>query len=272
MPAKRRRSESGGDAPSLAPGTNPYLTFYTESVASFPPDMDRLFDPALDDERREELDAAVCAVLNEDVVATYAWAVPDERALRVIAHFGPILEIGAGSGYWAALLRDRGVDTIAADLHTGGAAKGAHKPWTTVLRKGPELCAAHADRALLLVYPDDFEESADSLALSCLESYAGSTVIHVGELFGGARGDNVWGRSSADDFQVRLAELYHKVLEVPLPSWPYSRDALSVWRRTPICITDDGHYGFVPAAEELRPEVACASLRHLLAAPRAPTR
>lgn len=56
-----------------------------------------------------------------------------------------------------------------------------------------------------------------------------------------------------------------QVLEVPLPSWPFSKDALTVWRRKRPCITDDGVFGFVPAEEELRPAVACAALEHLLA-------
>jgi hypothetical protein len=28
----------------------------------------------------------------------FSWAIPDERALRVLHHFSPIVEIGAGSG------------------------------------------------------------------------------------------------------------------------------------------------------------------------------
>lgn len=52
---------------------------------------------------------------------------------------------------------------------------------------------------------------------------------------------------------------------MPLPSWPFSKDALTVWRRKRPCITDDGVFGFVPAEEELRPAVACAALEHLLA-------
>ncbi|CAM9829753.1 unnamed protein product [Choristocarpus tenellus] len=49
----------------------------------------------------------------------YAWAIPDERALRIIGHFGPIVEVGCGLGYWARLLRDRGVDVTAYDRNGG---------------------------------------------------------------------------------------------------------------------------------------------------------
>lgn len=164
---KRARGSANGAAPvyQLARGANPYLEYHARSMATLPADVGRLFDPALDDERRDELDAAVCAVLTEDVIEQYAWAVPDERALRAIAHFGPILEIGGGSGYWAACLRDRGVDVLVADLHTGGGGRRAVRAWTEVVRAGPALCKQHASRSLLLVYPDDFERSAESVAL-----------------------------------------------------------------------------------------------------------
>ena len=38
------------------------------------------------------------------------------------------------------------------------------------------------------------------------------------------------GRTSSSDFQVHLATIFHKVVHVPLPSWPCSRDYLTVWR------------------------------------------
>ncbi|GJP35479.1 hypothetical protein CLOM_g19996 [Closterium sp. NIES-68] len=48
----------------------------------------------------------------------YAWAVPTEAALAAIksaAGEEGIVEVGAGTGYWAALLRRRGVDVAAYD-------------------------------------------------------------------------------------------------------------------------------------------------------------
>lgn len=42
------------------------------------------------------------------LVEKYAWAIPDERALKIIKHFSPIVEVGSGKGYWAAMLRKLG--------------------------------------------------------------------------------------------------------------------------------------------------------------------
>ena len=47
-----------------------------------------------------------------------------------------------------------------------------------------QILKDNADRTLMLCYPDDFELSEHSMALECLENYAGDTVIHIGELLG----------------------------------------------------------------------------------------
>ena len=46
----------------------------------------------------------------------FAWAVPNARALAIIAHFAPIVEVGSGTGYWAGELKARGVDINAYDI------------------------------------------------------------------------------------------------------------------------------------------------------------
>ena len=56
-------------------------------------------------------------VLGEPLCKKYAWAIPDERALQILASFSPLIEIGAGRGYWARLLRDQGVDILAFDKY-----------------------------------------------------------------------------------------------------------------------------------------------------------
>jgi hypothetical protein len=43
--------------------------------------------------------------------------------------------------------------------------------------------------------------------------------------------------------QVQLATTFHKVLQVPLPSWPCSQDSLTVWKRTTTLIADGAQFG-----------------------------
>ena len=40
-----------------------------------------------------------------DFVDKFAWGVLDERALKILDHFSPIVEIGAGSGAWSIYSR-----------------------------------------------------------------------------------------------------------------------------------------------------------------------
>src|SRR5687768_14809752 len=54
-------------------------------------------------------------VLRQRLFERYAHAIPTTQALRALLALGPILEIGAGAGYWARLLRDLGGDVIATE-------------------------------------------------------------------------------------------------------------------------------------------------------------
>lgn len=72
------------------------------------------------------------------------------------------------------------------------------------------------------------------------------------------------GRTSSQEFQVHLASVYHKVLQVPLPSWHSSIDTLTVWKRTKTSIMDNSIYAFIPVHERLDLVEVCPSTRFLL--------
>jgi len=234
--------------------------------------------------------------------ASFAWAVPDERALNIIAQYGPVVEVGAGLGYWARCLRERGVDVEAYDIlvspvqseendntveqskedqnskvldnaandDTGEELQSA---WTKVEEGGPEMLEkVDSSRALFLCYPDDFEQSEESMAEACLTNFTGDTVIHVGEWLGSsACRPNPWGRSSGEDFQLRLASTFHKVLQVPLPCWSAGADSLSVWKRTTTCIYEGEMFADIPPSERLNLTMVCPSTEHLAKFPIQPS-
>lgn len=63
--------------------------------------MDQIFDPDLNETRRQLLmDHLPISSQNK-----YAWAIPTTKCIELMFHFGPIVEIGAGKGYWGYLLR-----------------------------------------------------------------------------------------------------------------------------------------------------------------------
>src|SRR5262249_5941606 len=80
-------------------------------------------------------------------------------ALHAVAGVGPIVEMGAGTGYWTALLRRRGVDVVAYDRAPGvgcswnGDGAGGPVLHTRGLVGEPEALARHPRRSLLLVWP-----------------------------------------------------------------------------------------------------------------------
>lgn len=168
-------------------------------------------------------------VLGGPLCKKYAWAIPNSRALNILASFSPIVEIGAGKGYWASLLRAMGVDIVCFDKKE--ATKGN---WTAVLHGGPKVLKQQnmQNRTLFLCYPDD----SNGLAMKCLEAFQGEYLIHVGELVttgtlsGGSQAP--FGRTTGSDFSVELSARFHCLLTASLPRFPFSKDCITVWKRT----------------------------------------
>jgi hypothetical protein len=267
------------------------LETYKAVAASWPQDMGRLLSATLDVERRAEL-WELMAESGDRLRREYAWALPDERALRVLEAYAPLVEVGAGKGYWASLLHARGVDVQAFD------AKPPPKTYFNVQEGGPEVCEHLSDRSLFLCYPDDAcradlddsdsskneEEDPGSLALSCLRAYSGDAIIVVGESVcsGGtlSLAQAPWGRSCDSLFQVELAAAFHPVLVAALPRWPLSRDCIVVWLRTRVCPVvferesdddaseeDFSAWADIPESEQLDADCAAPCARHLLVKP-----
>src|SRR3954471_21819338 len=64
----------------------------------------------------------------------YSFAIPSNEVLAALRALGPLVEVGAGAGYWARLLRDLGADVVATDLELpadNGWLHGA-RPWTAI--------------------------------------------------------------------------------------------------------------------------------------------
>lgn len=119
------------------------------------------------------------AAVGEDLINKYSWATPDDRAIRIIRNFAPIVEIGCGkNGYWAKCLKKSGVDIVAFDksVDNGGQIMGGRNIETKkkkrrmknkissqngfrVQQGGPEVLLrpeiCDANRNLMLCYPDE---------------------------------------------------------------------------------------------------------------------
>jgi hypothetical protein len=152
----------------------------------------------------------------------FAYVVPDAASLTMLRELGPLVEMGAGTGYWAYQLRAAGADVIAFDAAPpdGDIPNRYHPPtptWTEVLHGDHTALGSYSGRALFLCWPPLFSSLGD-----CLLWYTGDTVACIGD--GGHRTARLRGLNDA--FEVIAV---HPVRA--LDPYPGIAATLSVWRR-----------------------------------------
>ncbi len=163
----------------------------------------------------------------EQFCKRYAWAVPSQAAVELVAKYSPLVEIGAGKGYWAKLLQEAGADVLAFDRAppsssmSGAHANGHCDPgcFTKVRKGGPPQAAKHPGRTLLLCWPP----YSGTMAADCLARYQGEHVIYVGEGEGGC--------CASGAFFRKLGRSFEQVEELAIPQWMGLHDYLTVYKR-----------------------------------------
>lgn len=145
----------------------------------------------------------------------YAFAIPNDDALRKIAKYSPIVEIGAGKGYWANLLSLRGVDIVAYDNWKNL----KRKRWFDVQYSDESVVKQHGDRTLFLCWPPNDNE----MAFNALKQYTGETVIYIGEEKDGCTGTN--------SFFKFLKKNFNEKEKIEIPKWPQMHDSMTIFKR-----------------------------------------
>ena len=172
----------------------------------------------------------------------YAYATPSPRVLQTLQsvlldehhNSAKVIEVGAGTGYWAALLQQQcGIHVHPYDVSPPGNFSDneyhAEVPAFTVIQKLDASVAAVAaagnnnnddddNTALFLCYPPPGTE----MAISALQSFAGNRVVHVGE-WAGLTGDTAFEACLMERF---VCQRYH-----PIPIWGTDAAYLTVWER-----------------------------------------
>lgn len=160
------------------------------------------------------------------MVREYSWAIPNDAALDALANRAPLVEIGAGGGYWAHLLRERDVDIVAYDPElwhtTEPGIKEKQRVWTEVELGGGEAVARHRDRTLFLCWPSYRDDWSD-LTLEAYMDVGGQTVALIGE--------DEYGCTGSERFHDLLRAHFDEVAEVEIPQWPGIHDYLGIWER-----------------------------------------
>lgn len=195
-----------------------------------------------------------------------AFAIPNAQALQTLRELNrSILEMGAGTGYWTALLHNMGVPVVAYDA-ARGPDNAFFDVWYTdqirqgtcehVMRTHPEWAQTHA---LLLIWPNDPDpidhpqfchggachDSEPVWDVPCLQAYmknGGTTVVYVGErqrVLQDRYGTNESGMSSTLQFQQLLEESFDLRSVVSIPQLWLNDDDLTVWTRKPSLEKDE---------------------------------
>jgi len=176
----------------------------------------------------------------------HACSIPTRTALDALGELGPLVEIGSGGGLWARRLSERGYDVVAyntpqfdEDYHDGGAAhiasmKLTEVSWFDNMRTGgPESAKEHADRALVLMWPDISGDG--EYGLTALENYEGNILVTVGEwhdhTFGEyAPGATASGMSFSAECQDLVASRFELERVIPVGNWPMFDSVAMIWR------------------------------------------
>ena len=206
-------------------------------------------NPLLDEWRR--LGALSCDdPVRQRLVRRYAYGIPNDAALDAIAAVAPagVVEVGAGTGYWARLLFDRGVDVVAYDIAPPSTGANlyvdAAPPWFAVKPGGEEAVERHADRTLLLVWPTRNEIWASDAAAR-YHAAGGETTVYVGEGPGGRTGDatlhallGIHGPCLACVYGVRDAPcicahppVWRRTVTIDVPRWAEATDTGGIFTR-----------------------------------------
>lgn len=196
--------------------------------------------PLVQPERLDDID------VRYEYTGHYSFAIANPEALDAIADHAPngILEVCAGGGYWAALLRAHGVPRVEAfDSHPtpppAQPAFGTLIPdcysqfichsWGGVRAATADIAASYPELALMLCWPPE----QDRAARIALDRYEGDTVIYVGEL-----PEDVLHRQPHMADPLFFRELrcgWHQVERVTIPQWEVpadgEHDSLTIWRR-----------------------------------------
>ncbi|CAB9504753.1 expressed unknown protein [Seminavis robusta] len=242
---KRNQSSTTGnnnEAATKQANNNPLLEAYQafmQNNASKQECANFFSTTLMDADRRAELWTEQ-ADLGEALLNQYSWAIPDERAIRILKHFSPLVEIGCGANaYWARLLKREGVDIIAYDVnpnsggkiptegHQQGTNGSESKDELQALKGGPEALAfkkvRKSKRTLLLCYCDEEplppEVKPTDQSLSSDERKSGdSHKDDASDRDGGSLGAACL-RHYQGDYIIHIGELYGDTLCVDQAPW-----------------------------------------------------
>jgi hypothetical protein len=152
----------------------------------------------------------------DHLVQYYSWAIPNRAALNALSKISPIIEIGAGLGYWAYLLNKRKIKIKCFD-NFSWPIKGSK--WFPIEKGTYTALTKSKAKTLFLCWPP----YKNSVAYKCLKTFKGDFVAYIGEGHGGCTGD--------DGFHEELEKSWKTMKVVHIPQWSGIHDRLEIYKR-----------------------------------------
>jgi hypothetical protein len=146
----------------------------------------------------------------------YAWAIPNEEAISIIVEYSPIIEMGAGAGYWASLIASLGGDIVAVDKKPiSNNRYCCHaKYYHPVIIGDESLLDDYLNRTLFICW--GFQDETNKIIERYIKN-GGKTIIMVIE-------------ECAADIGI-FADQFEIIKTVKIPQWEGIHDKLVVYQK-----------------------------------------
>jgi hypothetical protein len=209
----------------------PFSQSLLERLAVNPYDVQTLDPVAIAERYRQTL-----WYRRKDLCAKYCWAIPDPDTIDFLVQWAgqSVVEIGAGTGYFAWQLAQRGIPVHAYDiapphLCTNNDYHSPHNEqheftgqtrevYHSVAVGSPEVLERHAESTLLLCWPP-----MGDMATRCLQYYPGNRLLYIGEWDGGCTAD--------EDFFALLAKEWREAASRDPVQWDGIHDVVYAFER-----------------------------------------
>jgi len=158
--------------------------------------------------------------LRDEAVKRYGFSIPCREAVALLSSFSPLLELGAGSGYWARILRAAGADVVATDVRDGSSYSKLWGGGGVAKWDAAEAVDRWPDRNVFVSWPSN---GLPWCAEAARRVRSGRTLAYMGEGRGGCTAD-------ASFFDV-LDEMYDEAGTLAIPAWPDIHDFMGIYVR-----------------------------------------
>jgi hypothetical protein len=155
-------------------------------------------------------------------IRDWGYSIPCLEAVDALRGLGPVVEVGCGSGYWSALLRNAGLNVIATDAEAGRSPYGfhigryAHAERMTAM----EAISTYPDRAVFCSWPTAESSWATEMVRALAIGRSIALILHDGACMTG----------DAELAEI-LAASYERQQSVQIPQFPQVPDQLLIYRR-----------------------------------------